>query len=453
MAECSAPSSIRKPFSRQLHLDIEFTAPEVSSDGGLLLLREVDDGLRLTESLAGCLSDSRSADRVVHSRHEQVRQRVFQIAMGWEDCDDADFLRLDPLWKTACDREAKDPAGLSSQPTLSRFENDVDGKSLGRLLRRFEQSWLDSLPEDRDVVILDLDSTDDPVHGQQQLGFFHGYFDSYVYHPLVMFDGTTGELITAILRPGKTHSSRGARGVLRRLIRKIRRRCPNCSIVVRGDSGFAVPRIFRELERLEETLGGVDYLLGIAKNDRLVRSLDEELALAEGLRDKRGEKVVRFTSFRYAAKSWKRTRRIIGKAEVTWLGPNPRFVVTSLDEFDPESLYRAYCERGRCELWIKDFKNALAADRLSCSAFRANFFRLLLHAAAYRLLHALRGAAAHFSEHLGRAQFDTLRLRLLKIAAMVTQSTRRILVRLPGTHPEARTFHHLLSFLPSLAPG
>jgi hypothetical protein len=444
---------IRKPFSKQRHLDIEFTAPEVSSDGGVLLLREVDKQLGLTESLAGCLRDSRASERVVHSRHEQVRQRIFQIAMGWEDCDDADFLRLDPLWKTACGRLPEDPAGLSSQPTLSRFENAVDGKSLGRMLRRLEQSWLDSLPEDREAVILDVDSTDDPVHGQQQLGFFHGYFDSYVYHPFMIFDGSTGELITAILRPGNTHASRGVKGVLRRLIRKIRRRCPQTPIVVRGDSGFAVPRILRELERLDGTLGGVDYLLGIARNDRLLLALDEELAWAQELHEKRGQKVVRFTSFRYAARSWERRRRIVGKAEFTGLGRNPRFVVTSLELFDPETLYRAYCERGRCELWIKDFKNALAADRLSCSAFRANFFRLLLHAAAYRLLHALRGAAAHVSMPLGKAQLDTLRVRLLKIAALVTQSTRRILIRLPGTHPEARTFHHLLEQLPSLAPG
>lgn len=453
MTECSALSSIRKPFSKQLHLDIEFTAPEVSPDGGVLLLREVDQRMGLTESLASCLSDRRRTDRVVHSRKEQVRQRVFQIAMGWEDCDDADSLRLDPLWMTACDREPKDPAGLSSQPTLSRFENGLDGWSLGRMLRRFEQAWLDSLSANRDVVILDVDATDDPVHGQQQLGFFHGYFDSYVYHPLVIFDGSTGELITAILRPGNTHASRGAKGVLRRLIRKIRRRCPQTPIVVRGDSGFAVPRILRELERLDETVGGVDYLLGIAKNPRLIRDLEGELDLAEELYARRSEKVVRFTTFRYAARTWKTKRRIVGKAEVTWLGRNPRFVVTSLREFDGETLYRAYCHRGRCELWIKDFKNALAADRLSCSAFRANFFRLLLHAAAYRLLHALRGAAAHFSGPLGKAQLDTLRLRLLKVAALVTQSTRRILVRLPPRHPEIETFHALLEDLPLTAPG
>lgn len=446
MTECIAP--IEPKVSSQLPLFVQFDAPQISSDGGGLLLRQIDEKLGLTRSLAACVSDARDAHKVVHTRHEQLQQRVFQIALGWEDCNDADWLRHDPLWKTVCGRTPKDPAGLSSQPTLSRFENSLSARSLRCVLNQFERGYLDSLPCERKQVVLDIDSTDDPTHGGQQLSFFHGFFRQHMYHPLLVFDGETGELITAILRPGRAHASRGAKGVLRRMIRKIRRRCPGAQIVVRGDSGFCVPRILRELERLDEELGGVDYLLGMAKNSRLLRHLEPSLQQAQELFDQHQEKVVLFHSFHYAAGTWPQPRRMIGKAELTALGRNPRFVVTSLEDVEPETLYWTYCQRGECEGWIKDLKNALAADRLSCSAFRANFFRLLLHAAAYRLLSALRRAIRPHSAQLGRAQFDTLRLRLLKIAAIVTQSTRRILFRFPKAHPQARLLRDLLATIP-----
>lgn len=450
MTQCIAP--IRSSSCRQLPLFVEFNAPDTSSDGGLLLLRELDDRLGLTAGLAACLSDDRDQSRVLHSRQEQTRQRVFQIALGYEDCNDAGRLRNDPLLKLACDRLPKDQHGLSSQPTLSRFENGMSGQVLRRSLRHLEVSYVASLPIDQEVVILDIDSSADRTHGQQQLSFFHGYYDHHMYHPLLVFDGDTGELVTALLRPGNVHASRGAQGLLRRLIRRIRRRCPQALIVVRGDSGFCVPRLLAEFERLNETLGGVDYLLGMAKNPRLLRALEPTLELARERFQRQGHKVALFTSFDYAAHSWPHQRRLIGKAEVSDFGPNPRFVVTSLADFDGETLYRAYCHRGQCELWIKDFKNALAADRLSCSAFRANFFRLLLHAAAYRLLQALRRVIKPISAALGNAQFDTLRLRLLKVAAQVRQSVRRVLVKLPRAFPQADLFRAVLAELVP-APG
>lgn len=451
MTQCIAQSIL--PFHPDLPVVVELNAPEISSDGGALLLRQIDDQLGLTANLANCLEDTRDPSRVRHSRHEQVRQRVFQIALGYEDCNDADTLRHDPVLKTVCDRSPKDPDGLSSQPTLSRFENAVKGRGLRRALRHLERSYLESLAPDADVVILDIDSTDDETHGQQQLSFFHGFYDHYMYHPLLIFDGDTGQLITAILRPGKTHASRGAQGLLRRLIRKIRQRCPQAAIVVRGDSGFCLPRVVKLLERLDLELGGVDYLFGLARNPVLQRHLEPTMEEARR-RHSRCKKAVLFTSFSYAAKSWDRRRRVIGKADYSFMGPNPRFLLTSLEEFEPEMLYRAYCERGRCELWIKDFKRALIADRLSCSKFRANFFRLLLHAAAYRLMHALRSSLETVSPSLARAQFDTLRLRLLKIGAVVRESVRRILVQLPKAFPEAPVFQELLTRLtPRPAPS
>ena len=431
------------PFHPQLPVVVQFDAPEISSNGGALLLRQVDDSLGLTADLAACLPDQRDPARVLHSRHEQLRQRVYQITLGWEDCNDADRLRFDPLLNTVCDRTPKDPQGLSSQPTLSRLENAVTGSTLRRYVERLANGYVASLAPDTEVVILDIDATDDATHGAQQLSFFHGYYDHHMYHPVMVFDGDSGQLITAVLRPGNSHASRGARAILRRLIRKIRRRCPQAAIVVRGDSGFCVPKIINELERLDAKFGGVDYLMGIARNRVLERLLGS--TMQEAQRQQVGkQQVILYTSFSYAAKTWSRRRRVIGKADYSWRGPNPRFVLTSLKEFPPEMLYRAYCERGQCENYIKDFKNALLSDRLSCSSFQANFFRLLLHTTAYRLMHALRQQIRRISTTLGKAQFDTLRLRLLRVAAVVKQSVRRISVQLPEAFPEVHVFHELL---------
>lgn len=440
MAQCSA--QVAFDFHPQLPIQVDFDAPDISSDAGVLLLRPLDDRLGLTAGFAACLSDSRDPSRVLHDRHEQVRQRVYQIDLGYEDCNDADTLRHDPLLKTVCNRTPHDPVGLSSQPTLSRFENAPDGLTLRRLVRFFERTWVDSLPADTEVVILDIDSTDDETHGQQQLSFFHGFYDHHIYHPLLVYDGETGQLISALLRPGNTHASRASVGLLRRLVHRIRNRFPQAEIVVRGDAGFAVPALMAVLEQR-----GVDYLFGIARNARLQSRLEPTLAWVEELFEKHHKTVRRFAAFDYAARSWPHPRHIVAKAEHSALGANPRFLVTTLRGFDPQTLYRAYIQRGRCELWIKDFKRALAADRLSCSSFTANFFRLLLHAAAYRLLHALRLEAAAVSVELGRAQFDTLRLRILKVAAWVTQSLRRLWVRLPRAFPHRDAFAALAAQL------
>jgi hypothetical protein len=418
----------------------------------VILLRQIDERLGLTAGFAACLPDRRDPARVLHDRREQSRQRIFQIALGYADCNDADSLRWDPLLTTVCDRAPQDRVGLSSQPTLSRFENAPDGYTLRQLVRFLERSYVESLPADTEVVILDIDATDDETHGAQQLSFFHGYYDHYMYHPLLVYDGDSGQLITAILRPGNTHASRGAVGVLSRLIRRIKKRFPQAGIVVRGDSGFCVPRLLAGLERLREELGEVEFLFGIAKNKVLCRRAEPTMQWVQQLQQQLGHTVKRFCVFTYAAGTWSRQRRIVAKAEHSDKGPNPRFVVTSLEEFDPETLYRAYCQRGQCENWIKDFKNALQADRLSCSSFRANFFRLLLHLAAYRLLHALRIAVSEQSAELGKAQFDTLRLRLLKVAALVCQSLRRILIRLPKAFPFATVFRNLAARL-DLAPA
>ena len=445
MTECTR--QLRLSFHPESPVVVEFDAPEISSDGGALLLRQVDDRLGLSAGFSACLVEHRERHRVQHSRQEQSRQRIFQIALGYEDCNDADRLRQDPLLKTVCDRTPQDQLGLSSQPTLSRFENAQDAATLRRLVCFFENRYVSELPADTKQVILDIDSTDDETHGAQQLSFFSGFYREHMYHPLLVFDGESGQLVSALLRPGNVHASRGAAGLLRRVILQIKQRFPLAQIAVRGDSGFCTPHLLETLEQLNAELGDVEYLFGLAKNPALLKHASSAMSQAEELFRRRGEKVQCFSSFSYAARSWSRSRFVAAKAEHTALGANPRFVISSLEGFPADLLYHAYCERGRCENLIKDLKNALQADRLSCSSFRANFFRLLLHAAAYRLLHALRQQITPYSAVLGRAQFDTLRLRLLKVAAWITQSARRILVRLPKAFPWAGVFCRLATEL------
>jgi hypothetical protein len=249
--------------------------------------------------------------------------------------------------------------------------------------------------------------------------------------------------VSAILRPGNTHAARGAGTLLERVIRKIKLRFPTAQIVVRGDAGFGIARIIEHLERLDHELGGIAYLFGVAKNPALLRLAAPALAAAATHFADTHTKVRDFVTAQHAARTWSRPRTLIVKAEYTAPGPNPRFVVTNLDGFEAQLLYDAYCQRGQCENLIKDLKNALKADRLSCSAFPANFFRLLLHGAAYRLMLGLRRAAQAVHSELGAQQFDTIRLRVLKVAALVRHSVRRVLVQLPRAFPCAAVFRAL----------
>lgn len=319
----------------------------------------------------------------------------------------------------------------------------MDGGKLRALVCESEEQYLRSFPTAPEVLILDIDSTADPTHGQQQLSCFHGYYTQPLSHPLGSFDGERGQLVSAVLRPGKAHAARGAMGVLRRIIYRLQQRFPHVQLVLRGDSAFAVPRVVRMLEDLNRELGAIAYVVGLAQNAVLLRAGAAALSEARRRFQATKQTVQHFDAFPYAAESWPQARHGVRKAEVSEHGANPRFVVTSLAEFASALLYHAYCERGQGENFIKDCKHALQADRLSCSTFAANFFRLLEHAGAYGLFHALRTPVASLAPPLGRAQFDPLRLQLLKVAALVSQSTRRLLVRLLFAFPLVRVLRHL----------
>jgi hypothetical protein len=370
-----------------------------------------------------------------------IRQRVFQIACGYEDQDDADTLRTDPLLKLVCGQLPETGHDLASQPTFSRLENAVDRRTCYRLAVALGEVYLrererDGIPT---RIILDLDGTDDPTHGQQEGSAYHGYYRQHMLHPLLIFDGETGQLITVVLRPGNTHGSAGVKAVLKQVVRRLRERWPHVRLELRMDSAGAVPAIYDWCEAT-----GIAYTIGLIANPRLAALAAPLVAEAQRERAATGaEKVRLLGETTYQAESWDHPRRVVIKAEALAKGPNTRFVVTSRADL-PETLYDWYVDRGEAEGWIKDLKVACCADRLSDHRFWANQFRLLLHAAAYWLLDTLRRWLA--ARRVARMQLDTLRLRLLKIGGRVWQQADRVRLRLAAGHPGQPLWDHLAAY-------
>jgi hypothetical protein len=416
-----------------VNLGVRFDGGQVTSDGGLPWVVQAELALGVCAALAAGVPEWRRGG-VRHSLAALVRQRVFQIACGYADRDDADALRTDPLFKLACGRLPASEPDLASQPTLSRLENAVDRHAVERLAA----SLADLYVRERGRagaparIVLDLDGTDDPAHGEQEGVRYHGYYRQHMYHPLLVFDGDTGHLITAVLRPGNVHGSRFVVPVLRRLLRKLRAAWPGVPVELRADSGFAVPRLYAWCDA-----NAVDYTIGLIPNATLEAHAAPLLAEAEARSaEQSGAKVRPAGETAYQAGSWPTPRRVVFKAEVLEKGPNTRSVVTTRPDA-PLALYDWYVDRGEPENWIKDFKNALAADRLSCHRFWANAFRLLLRAAAYWLLDQLRRWL--LAAQAARLQLDTLRLRVVKIGGWVRESTRfaipDVCVHLSSHHP------------------
>jgi hypothetical protein len=415
----------------------QFNAGQVTSDGGLLWLARADAALGLTAALAACIPEWRRGP-VRHSLATLVRQRLFQIACGYADQNDADSLRSDPLLKLACGRLPESGPDLASQPTLSRLENAVDRRAIEQLATALVRLYLrergrDGAPRH---VLLDLDGTDDPAHGHQEGVGYHGYYRQYMYFPLLIYDGDTGQLVTAILRPGRIHGSRFVVLVLRRLLKLLRTAWPGLTVEIRADSGFAVPRLYAWCEA-----NRVNYTIGLIPNPVLESYAAPLLATAQAQSQAQGGSKVRLAGeVQHQAGSWPRERRVVFKAEALAAGPNTRFVVTTRTE-PPLAVYDRYVDRGEPENWIKDLKNALHADRLSDRHFWPNAFRLLLHAAAYWLLDTLRRWLAAADAKVAHLQLDTLRLRVLKIGGWVREVADRygpdLCLHLSSHHPGA----------------
>jgi len=415
-------------FGFQVGTTARFDGGSLTSDAGLLVLREFDHRFRLSEDLDDAYQDRRRADRVEHSALALLRQRVYQIVAGYEDADDSDLLRTDPALQTVVgQRDLTVPLG--SQPTMSRLENAADWTSIERL-KRLPLEWFlrtRGARPFRDELILDVDSTDDPCHGHQQLSFFHGKYGEYVYEPLLIFEGGSGTLLSAKLRSGKARSIDGLLPELERLVPRLRAHSPRVPLALRADAGFAAPRLYNWLED-----HSLSYAIGFGSNVRLKKLAAPFIARAQQRFERTRQDVRMFSSLRYRARGWRRGRRILIKVEVSALGTNVRFVVTNRPGRAGD-IFAWYNDRGAAERYIDELKNGFAVDRLSCPRYRANALRVQLHAIAYALVHLFRQQLHDTT--LATATVTTLRLKLFKVAARVERTARRLWFHLSSSWP------------------
>jgi hypothetical protein len=426
-----------------------FDQAHASSDGGAILLKGIDTQFGLTKRLAACLEDDRQPGKVQHQTLELLRQRLFGLACGYADCNDAARLADDAIHKLLLERDPLAGPALASQPTLSRFENAVGARELIAMGHVLADTVIEHhrrrLKGRAPRITIDLDPTDDPTHGQQEFTFFNGHYDTWCYLPVVATVTFNAEAeqyaVAAILRPGNAPASRGAGGLLRRLIRQLRAAFHSPTIRVRLDGGFATPTVFAFLEAAQ-----VEYVVGMPSNPRLEKRARRLMGTARLRSKATGRTEHLYGETRYAARTWKRRRRVIIKAEVVrhpGRDPknNPRFVVTNLPDA-PQAVYEEiYCRRGDVENRLKELHHGLEMDRTSCSRFLANQFRVLLSLAAYLLFQELQRRARGTA--CADAQVTTLRERLIKLAVWVERSVRRIVLHLPASFPWLRTWRQL----------
>jgi len=444
--ECSTQLS----FGFQPQLRVDFRGGEMTSEAGLLLLREFDHLRGLTQAFDEVVEDGRDTRYVQHTAGDLIRQRVYQIVAGYEDAVDANQLRYDPTLRTVV-RPKEPEALLGSQSTISRLENGVGWSDIRRLselsLRWFLEHGHKVRRSRRQEILLDVDSTDDPVHGGQQLALFHGKYNQRIYHPLLIFEGHTGHLLRSRLRPGTAPDKEGLLVELGSLVKRLRRAYPKAPIRLRADAGFSFPELYDALEA-----EGVEYLIGIPHHKAFREFTADVVERARKRFERTGKPVRMFTSFRYRAKTWSRQRRVLVKAVVTAQGVNIRCVVTNR-RGRSEELFAQYDGRSAVENHIDELKNDLRAERLSCQRFRANAFRLQLHTLAYNLTNLfrqwLRGTA------LARAETATLRWKLFKVGGRVRQTVRRLWFHLASGWPGRALFLevHRAIGRPVPAPG
>ena len=406
----------------------QFNGGDITSDGGVMMLSQVDKKLQLTKRLARVVTDPRVKKRCDHSTLNLLRQRIYGLCLGYEDLNDHDTIRKDIGLQTAVSSDRD----LASASTLCRFENRVDSKTLWTISEILVESFIESFEKKPRELILDFDSTDDPVHGEQVGSFFHGYYDHYCFLPLYVFCGT--KLLVAYLRPSNIDNAQHAWAILSLLVRRLRQAWPEVKIIFRADSGFCRHQMFEWCEKHD-----VQYVVGIAKNSRLLEKAQPLMSRAHRQYRETGKKQRLFDSISYAANTWKRPRRVIVKAEHNSKGQNPRFVVTNITG-DAKQLYdRLYCARGEAENRIKEQQMCLFAERTSCMNWLPNQFRLLLSSLAYVLLEAIRSIALKGTQ-LANARCDTIRLKLLKIGAVLIRNTRQIRFLLSSAYPYQSLF-------------
>ncbi len=416
---------------RELHA--RFDGGALSSDGGVLVLRQIERKLKYADALAACIEDERDQTRTRHDYATMIRERIFAIACGYEDCDDLDDLRHDPAFKMACERLPESGLALASQPTLSRLENAPSWRELARMAVAMIDLFCAGFKTVPGHITLDIDDTSDRVHGGQQLSLFNTHAGGYCFQPVHIYDAATQKPVCFLLRPGKRPSGIEATRILRFVIARIRRNWPATAITVRGDGHYATPEV---MELLEDR--GHGYIFGLPGNttlNGLSHPWCEDVALRRVLAGK--QKLRRFFQTRYGAKSWSKQRKVIARVEATGQGTDVRFIVTNLPGRGKTLYEKTYCARGRMENLIKDHKLYTKSDRTSYQRWEANQFRLFLHTGAYWLLLQLRKAAPRRSPWRG-ATFETIRRAFLKLAVRVEELKSRIRIALPTACPQRR---------------
>lgn len=422
-------------------IQVSFDGGRLTSDAGVVMLAEIDRRLGLAARLAGCLKDRRDPARIHHTVAEMIRYRMLAIAAGYPDANDCDALRGDPAFKMAVGRLPETGADLCSQPTICRLENTPSKMTLARMMAALIELFCDSFARVPRRLVLDIDDTEDAVHGHQQLSLFNAHYDSHCFQPIHIYEALSGKPVAVILRPGKTPTGVEIRTILRHVIRRRRARWPRVDILVRGDSHYGRPEVMAWCEA--NRVGDIFGLAGNPVLRRRVSALAEDAAVARLEEREPQAKVRRYDHFLYGAQSWGGERQVVARIEASAQGCDSRFIVTNLRGL-PKTLYeKVYCLRGQAENRIKAHKRHLASDRTSCSKATANQFRLIVHTAAYWLLHTLRSLAPK-TAFWRDAQFDTLRLLLIKVAGRVSELATRLKLALPSAYPYPDSFARFL---------
>ena len=421
-------------------VEVSFTAEKISTDGGLLLLNEVENNIGIIKAIAGCIKDDRHQSYVHHSILSMLSQRVYQIAAGYEDTNDCDTLKDDAVLKMCSGQLPETGNTLASQPTMCRMENQSTRKELYEMAYALLNNFVNSYSNEPPVIIIDCDDTNSNAHGEQQEIVYNDYYGEYCFMPLHIYEGLSGKLITTILKPGRRSKNASVYGMLRRIITHIRKSWKHTNIIVRGDSHFCC----KELMDWAYTQEKVHFISGLTGNSVLNKLAEITINSAKREYAQYGKAVKRYHSFEYQAGSWEHSQRVIVKVESNSMGTNIRYIVTDMRQYRTQDVYeKGYCARGNMELRIKDHKLFLQSDRMSCNSFLANQFRLFLHSAAYVLIHALQKEVLCGTEY-ANATMKTIQLKVIKLAARVKELKTKIRVELPTDFPVKSIFEKCL---------
>ena len=444
------PSEISKDYQTTLFelmpvakkpLEVSFSAEKVSSDGGLLLLKEVDNQIGLIDSIRRCITDNRHPSYVEHSIESLLSQRIYQISAGYEDANDCNTLKDDAVLKLCSNRLPESQDSLSSQSTMCRLENNISARDLYSIGKAFVNNFIASYSSEPSMIILDCDDTNVNAYGQQQEIVFNNYYGEYCFMPLHIYEGLSGKLITTILKPGRRYKTASVFKILQRIISMLRQNWKNTIIAIRGDSHLCC----KELMDWAYDQKGICFLSGLTGNSALNNLASTTIKSAEREYQQYGKPVKRYHSFEYKAGSWEHSQRVIVKVEVSFMGTNIRYIVTDIRNIRTKALYEnGYCARGNMELRIKDHKLFLLSDRMSCTSFLANQFRLFLHSAAYVLIHNLQKEVLKGTPFFN-ATMKTIQLKVLKIATRIKEMKTKIKIEFPIQFPARPIFENSLA--------